>query len=160
MTPHPRVYPTNYPLYKLPANHPAIRALQVHAEARDMCVGKEIDWINKTSLKPIEQEWFSRTDQKVWRFSSLAYIYLSYDLELHGWLTSSPLPLEIEQQFLLEEAPKLRILLSECEAAAQADGNDAILPLIAKAREFADAYEHAILFRFEQLGISIDDSRE
>lgn len=156
MIPHPRISPRNYPILKLSEEHPARRALQVHAEACDMCVGKEIAWADKPWIKPIEQEWYSETDQKVWWFSSLAYMYLSYELEMHGWLNLSPEPLGIELKFLFEEAPKLRVLLSECEAASRAEGNDRILPLIEKTREFVDAYEEAILFRFEQQGIELD----
>jgi len=148
---HPRIHPVNYSLLReLPADHPAVRALQIHAEARDVCVGKEIDWPH-LKIVGIDQKWFSDVNMKETRFSSFAYQYISYDLFLDGWVESAPEATEAELGFL-EELPKMKILLDECEREAHAENNAAILPLIAKAREFIDAMENAILFRFKSIG--------
>ena len=149
---HPRIHPANYSLLRqLPADHPAVRALQIHAEACDVCVGKDIDWAHLGTLG-IDQTWFSDVDHREHRFSDFAYRYISYDLFLDGWVESAPEATEAELG-LLKRMPKLRTLLEECEREARADDNAAILPLVAKAREFVDAVEHAILFRFSSLGI-------
>jgi hypothetical protein len=149
---HPRIHPVNYSLLRtLPEDHPAVRALQMHAEARDVCVGKEIDWPH-LGIVGIDQAWFSDLAFREQRFSSFAYEYISYDLFLDGWVESAPEATEAELGFL-EDVPKKRTLLDECEQAALAEQNAAILPLIAKAREFVDALEKAILYRFKLLGL-------
>lgn len=152
---HPRIHPVNYSLLReLSADHPAVRALQVHAEARDMCVGKEIDW-PQDGIVGIDQVWWSDIDFKEKRFSSFAYQFISYDLYLDGWVEAAPEATEYELHFL-DELPQLRQLLKECENAARSEKNDVMLPLIAKAGEFFDAFEAAIKFRFEQIGVAIE----
>lgn len=152
MTYHPRIHPVNYPLLgKLPTEHPAVRALQAHAEADEVCVGKEINWPN-LGIKGVDQAWFSTLNHRETRFSSFAYQYISYDLFLDGWVESVDGATQSELSFL-NEVPQLKILLHECEGAARAEQNLDILPLVAKARQFLDALEHAILYRFETVGI-------
>lgn len=152
---HPRIHPVNYSLLReLPADHPAVRALQVHAEACDMCVGKEIDWPHLQNVA-IDQVWFSDHELRECRFSAFAYQYISYDLLLDGWVESAPEATKVELGFLGNVA-KTRTLLDECEQAAREEQNRDIAPLIAKAREFIDSLERAILFRFEQHGIEVD----
>ena len=63
-------------------------------------------------------------------------------------------PTEREIGYLVNQQPLMRDLLDECEEAARADGNRGILPLIAKAREFVDAYDHALARRFSDCRIS------
>jgi hypothetical protein len=155
MKPHPRIYPANYTfLRELPVNHPAVRALQIHAEASDICVGKEIDWPN-IGIVGTDQVWFSDVDFKEWRFSGFAYQFISYDLILDGWIESAPEATEAELGFI-EEAPKMRMLLDECEQAAREEKNSAILPLVEKTREFVNALEEAIVFRARQFGFSLE----
>lgn len=150
---HPRIHPMNYSLLReLPPDHPAIRALQVHAEARDICVGKEIDW-PQHGIVGVDQSWFSSIDSKEWRFSSFAYAYISYDLYLDGWVESAPEATEAELGFL-EDVPTMRTLLGEFEQAARAEKNANILPMLSKAREFVDALRGAIVYRLDRLGIS------
>lgn len=153
---HPRVHPLNYPLLREhPADHPVVRALQSHAESRDICVGKEIDW-PKQGVEGIDQTWRSSIDGKRWFFSGFAYQYLSYDLILDGWLEEVPGPTNSELGFL-NNASRMRILLKECMHAALEDNNLGILPLVEKASEFIDALEKALLLRFEEFGISRED---
>lgn len=150
---HPRVYPVNYHITdRFDATHPAVCVLQVHAEACDTCVGKEIEWPGAGN-RAIEQTWFSTTRMKEQSFSSFAYEFLSYDLILDGWLEMAPEPTESELGFLVDDEPLMRALLDECEEAAIGDKNTKIRPLIAKTREFLDAYCKAIQYRFDCCGI-------
>ncbi len=144
---HPRIYPLNYKiLAKYPADHPAVRALQVHAEARDVCVGKEIAWPNGRT-ETIDQTWFSTIDQRVWRFSAFAYAFISFDLLLDGWLGDELGAVGQFEMDFIHELPRLRGLLYECESAANKEGNKLILPLISKAHEFFTAFEKSIIAR-------------
>lgn len=150
MNSHPRIHPVNFSLLRsLPPDHPAVKALHVHAEACDVCVGKEIDWPH-LGIVGIDQVWWSNVDFREKRFSSFAYEYISYDLFLDGWVESTPEPTEAELGFL-EDVPKMRTLLAECQKAAHEEKNYAILPLVTKASEFVDALEHAIQFRIKSL---------
>lgn len=150
---HSRIYPANQAiLAAYSPDHAAVRALQVHAEACDICVGKEIAW-PQLGNRPIDQEWFSLTRLREQSFSALAYEFLSFDLVLDGWLEMPPHATEWECGFLTEDDVVLRVLLDECERAAQDEGNEDILPLIAKAREYLDAFKQAVLFRFRECGI-------
>ena len=45
-------------------------------------------------------------------------------------------------------------LLDECEQVARAANNNALLPLVSKAKEFFRSLEFAIWFRFKMFGIS------
>lgn len=151
MKSHGRIHPANYLLLReLPRDHPAVRALQVHAEACDVCVGKEIDWPH-LGIVGIDQWWFSNLDLREHSFSGFAYQYISYDLFLDGWVEAAPEPTEVELG-ILEDTPKLRVLLGECEHAARTEKNPAILPLVAKAKEFVDALETAIRYRLGSIG--------
>jgi hypothetical protein len=157
---HPRIYKANYPLLaKYDEKHPAIRALQIHAEACDICVGKEIDWPGAKE-PPIEQTWFSATRQKKQFFSMFAYEFLSYSLVLDGWLELAPVPTKSEIGFLEEDQPIMRALLDECHDAADAAGNTHILPLIQKATEFMDAYNDAVIARFRECRIEWPKTKE
>jgi hypothetical protein len=115
-----------------------------------MCVGKEIDWPHRR-IGGIDQSWSSAVDSRQHRFSTFAYQYISYDLFLDGWVESAPEPTDSELGFL-EDVPRMRALLRECEEAARVEQNTQILPLIGKAKDFIDTLERAILFRFESLG--------
>jgi len=76
----------------------------------------------------------------------LAYKYLSFDVELDGWLTDAPELTESERRYL-SWLPVLRTLLAECEAQARVDGNQAILPLISRTRGLLDRWETCIVSR-------------
>lgn len=148
---HARIHPVNYPILRqFSMDHPAVRALQIHAEACDICVGKEIDWPH-LGIVGIDQKWFSDVESREMRFSGFAYQYISYDLFLDGWVESDPKATDAELR-LLDRVPKMRALLRECEEAAHTEKNAGILPLIAKANEFVNALEEAILCRVKSLG--------
>ena len=156
---HPRINPANKSLLReLPIDHPAVRALQIHAEARDICVGKEIDWPH-LGIVGIDQKWSSDVESREMRFSGFAYQYISYDLFLDGWVESDPEGTETETRFL-ERSPRMRTLLDECEAAARVEDNVHMLPLISKARGFVDALEEAILYRLKNLRQENSESKD
>lgn len=139
---HPRIHPANYALLRdLPPEHPVVRALQIHAEARDVCVGKELDWPH-LGVVGIDQVWFSETDSKQWRFSGFAYQYISYDMVMDGWVKPNSEAIRWERS-ILEQTATMKALLDECELAARTDKNDAMLPLIDKAKEYVSAFECA-----------------
>ncbi len=117
-----------------------------------MCVAREIEWPNLGN-RAIEQTWFSQARLRQMSFSSFAYEFISYDLILDGWLEMAPEPTEAEMNSLEDDVPLMQTLLDECEAAAIADCNEEIVPLIAKAREYIQCYLRAVLCRFEQCGI-------
>ena len=153
---HPRIHPRNYPLLsKYSASHPAVRVLQVQAEARDVCVGKEIEW-PALGNRAVDQEWFSVVDKRTWRFSSFAYCFISFDFENFGWLEAEKSGLQPFEFEFLHELPRLRELLDECEFAATTDENSDVLPLIAKAREFFDAFEESIFARLGPVNVEPD----
>lgn len=153
---HPRIHPLNYPiLNRFHADHPTVRALLVQAEARDICVGKEIEW-PQLGNRVIDQEWFSAIDQRMWKFSSFAYCFISFDLVLDGWFNEPHDPLGPFEADFLHELPRLRELLDECEVAADADANIEVLPLISKARDFFDAFEAAIQSRVGRVRVEPD----
>ena len=154
---HRRIHPANCPiLNKYRIDHPAVHALELHAEARDVCVGKEIEW-PEIGNRAIDQEWFSIIDQRNWTFASFAYAFISFDLVLYGWLGEELSRLQPFEEDFLHELPRLRELLDECESEANAGGNDEILPLIAKVREFFNAFEKSIVVRTGPVSIERDD---
>jgi hypothetical protein len=113
---HPRIHPLNYPLLKkLRPDQPAARALQVQAEARDVCVGKEIEW-PQLGNRAIDQEWYSTIDQRTWQFSGFAYCFISFALVLDGWFNEPHDQLGPFEADFLHELPRLRELLDECES--------------------------------------------
>jgi hypothetical protein len=129
-----------------------VRALQIQAEARDVCVGKEI-FYKTLCNKIVDQDWYSRTRLTNQSFSAFAYEFISYDLVLDGWLSMLPVPTDSEKLYLSEDEPMMQLLLSECEEAAIDQNNTDILPMIEKAREFMAAYSNAIHCRFKCCGI-------
>jgi hypothetical protein len=142
-----RIHPLNSPIRTTHGrDHPAVRALERHAAARDACVCREIEW-PRLGNRAIEQEWFSAIDQRVWSFSGFAYTFISFDLVLSEWLPGAQAGLDPFEEDFLHELPRLRTLLDECESAAKASANDRVLPLISKAREFLDAFEQSIIAR-------------
>jgi hypothetical protein len=102
---------------------------------------------------PVDQEWYSSTDERTWTFSAFAYTFLSFDVELDGWLTGSPRLTESEKG-VLEGLPYLRTLLNECETAAAAHKNNEIFDMIEQVRSLLRLWEHCITARLE----TIEDS--
>ena len=151
-----RIHPDNAPLLKLPVDHPAHIALIIHAECANHCVGREIPWPDSPD-KPIDHTWYSAMDQRIWTFSGFAYSFISFDLVLDGWINGQTHLQPFEQSFL-EELPRLRGLLAECECSAKADSNTGVLPLIKKTNEFFFAFERSIIARVGQVHVDSDQA--
>ena len=152
-----RIHPENSPLLKLPLTHPAHHVLIVQAESRDICVGRETRWPDSPD-EPIDQEWFSTLDQRTWTFSGFAYAFISFDLVLDGWINGQNHLQPFERDFL-QELPRLRKLLDECEFSAECDSNGRVMTLIHKAREFFDAFEESIIARVGRIDIELIQER-
>ncbi len=149
-----RVHRLNRPLFDLAPTHPAAYALISHANCREQCVGHEIAWPGKES-EAFDQEWYSDIEKRVLRFSTFAYEFISYDLVLDGWIERSPGLTESESR-ILEDAPRLRTLMDECERAARTDENPQVLQRIPIVREWIAALENAVLYRKDVDDISRD----
>jgi hypothetical protein len=133
----------NRRLFLMPFTHPARRFLEEFLACLDECVGREIGTPDNA---PLDQAWHSEVDGKRWTFSSFAYTFLAFDIELDGWLTDAPQLTESERN-VITHLPYLRTLLLECEAAAHRERNDAMLPLIDRVQHLLDLWEDCILSR-------------
>lgn len=147
---HHRIHPYNFPLLRtLPRHHPAVLTLQLHAEARDQCVGREIQWPGREA-EAIEFTWDSKHAEKTMQFSSFAYEFISFDLFQSEWIEMAPETTEEEYGYL-ETATQIEALMAECIEAAQADGNLQIVEMGRKATEFAAALREAVRLRQEMI---------
>jgi hypothetical protein len=138
-----KVYELNRPLFELPPTHPARKFLDAFIGCRTICVGRELPSADGT---PIEQEWISRIDGNEWRFSKFAYTFLSFDIQLDGWLTGAPKRTESEIE-MLRALPMMRALIAECRSAAEETRNDTIMPLVDQVHILLQLWEECILSR-------------
>ena len=136
--------------------HPARRGLLALYRCRVECVGREIQWIGREH-EAVDQAWWSQTDGRKWLLSSFLYSYISVSrpAELEGWLSEAPdgQVVESERRFL-DELPRLRLLIGECERAAAAEGNQQVLDMIPLVREVFACYEQAIRLRWTEAGVT------
>lgn len=143
------IYKNDSVLFTLPDDHPAKRFLNAFVECRQDCVGREIG-LPGSSLPAIDQEWFSETDQRKWRFSEFAYSFLSFDVVLDGWLTNAS-ELTDSERAILEKLPYLRRLLQECNTAAVHSGNSAVVSCVGRVLEVLHLWEECSRVRAEDL---------
>ena len=130
----------NQEILNLPESHTARRFLRACIECRRDCVGRE------ASDDPIDQEWFSESDGRVWSYHEFAYKFLSFDIVLDGWLTHAAQRTPDEQHWLAQ-LPRWRELLHECKNAAEDDNNYAMLPIIAQVIRMFGLWEQCIVAR-------------
>lgn len=149
------VYRINQRLLQLPLEHPAIKFLRAFVACRDNCVGKEISW-PKLGLVGVDQAWYSESERRMWRFSEFAYVFISFDVELDGWL-NNPSTLTFSEKGTLRTLPRLRRLLSECESATSADNNKDVLEMVHEVQDLLDLWEECIRYRAQQIGVTIED---
>ncbi|MCC9608920.1 hypothetical protein LOC68_07840 [Blastopirellula sp. JC732] len=135
-----KVRKLNHQIFELPSNHPARAFLEEFIECRTECVGREIALSGDT---PVDQEWFSRIDGKHWLFSNLMYKYISFDIQLDGWLTGAP-TLTDSERYDLEMIPVVRGLLLECREEAIRHKNDSVLELISRVEHLLWLWENCI----------------
>jgi hypothetical protein len=137
----------NRRLLELPQSHAARRFLEAFMRCRLDCVGKEISWDGGPE---IDQEWYSVTDARTWRFSNLMYGFVSFAIILDGWLDDAPkvTPLELAHD---QKFQHLRRLLAECEVAAKGDGNKAVLIMIEQVYGMLDLWDAQLLARGKRI---------
>lgn len=114
------VFRLNKPIFDFAPEHPARRFLEAFVECRTKCVGREIDGV--------DQEWFSEADMRTHKFSSFAYEWLSFDIELDGWLHDAQEITDSEKR-ALHGIPQMERLMAECKAAALVDDNSEIVTM-------------------------------
>jgi hypothetical protein len=132
------IYRINKPIFELSAEHPARQFLDAFVQCRLDCVGKE--------LEGIDQEWFSELELRNRSFSSFAYEYLSFDIELDGWLQQMKELTESERQSL-KMIPHMEMLIQECRSAALNDNNLAVVAMCDNVKAMLNAWRDYIHFR-------------
>jgi hypothetical protein len=123
--------------------HPARRFLIAFIDCRENCVGRHHGFDGRL---PVDQAWKSASDGKTWTFSEFAYKFLSFDIELDGFLQNAPYPTESETD-AVRELPRLKSLMDECARAARHDGNHEILELTEQVLEMFSLYHEYLAFR-------------
>ena len=114
------IFRLNKAIFDFAPDHPARRFLEAFVECRMNCVGKEIDGL--------DQEWFSEADMRTHKFSSFAYEWLSFDIELDGWLHDAQEMTDSEKR-ALDGIPQMDGLMAECKAAAMVDHNSEMVTM-------------------------------
>src|ERR1700682_2656530 len=115
----------NRPVFELSAQHPARRFLHSFIERKAVCVGRHLEFEDQV---PIDLEWRSVSDGRLWTFSDFAYSYLSRDVVLDGLLEEKPYPTESEAE-VLALLPLLRSMMNECRQTAERSSHSEILAL-------------------------------
>ena len=123
--------------------HPAKTFLTEFIECRANCVGREL---GSDEDMPIDQAWTSSLDNKVWTFSSFAYRFLSFDIELDGFLESASY-VTASETGAARELPIYRSLMHECAQAARKSGNNEILELTDDVLKMLNLWEAYLNFR-------------
>src|ERR1700690_1722297 len=112
----------NRPVLALDEAHPAKRFLTGFIECRRDCVGREL---GSDKDLPIDQAWTSslksqawpfpseRPYSKDWTFSAFAYRFISFDIELDGFLSNAPHLTDSETN-AARILPIYRALMHEC----------------------------------------------
>jgi hypothetical protein len=139
----------NRPILKLPESHPAHRLLRAFVECWDECAGCEIALPGEND-RAIDQQWHSQLSQRVRTFSGFVYEFLCFDLVLVEWLEHPPF-VTPEEQSSLQQLDLMEGLLDECKAAAVADGNSRIAPLIDRVSALIAVWRDSIQSRIAHL---------
>jgi hypothetical protein len=142
-----RLATKNHPVMSLEDTHPAKQFLCAFDECLLNCGGCELDLYET----PIDEEWTSATDGKVWKFSSFVYRYLAFDIELDGFIASAP-QWTSSEKWALEHLPLFHTLMDECAHAAEQRGNTDCLELVDEVvrmlklwNEYLQYREHTIV---------------
>ncbi len=141
-----RLKTINQPIMSLDATHPAKRFLCAFDECLSNCGGCELDLYET----PIDQEWTSATDGKVWKFSSFVYRYLAFDIQLDGFNTSA-IQLTSSETWAIAHLPQFRTLMAECAHAAQQRGNADCLELVDEVLRMLKLWDEYLTYRKEMI---------
>ncbi len=131
-------------------SHPAKKFLSAFMECRSNCVGLEID-----PDEPIDQQWQSVSEDRVWTFSGFAYTFLSLDIDLDDFHQRNPSSTELNSDWPWN-VPRLRCLMLECAEAARQSGNDEILELTDQVLEMLGLWEEYLKFRRDMISHAHD----
>ena len=126
-------------------SHPAKQFLLAFIECRDDCVGLELG-----PDEPIDQEWKSLTDDRVWTFSGFAYEFLSLDLLFDDFHQRVPCPNEANFNWPWN-LPRVKSLMNECAEAARQSGNTEILELTDQVLEMLSLWEQYLSYRKDMI---------
>ncbi len=137
----------NQRVFELDDAHPAKRFLCAFIECRSECVGRELD---PPGQVPIDQEWKSASDGRLWTFSAFAYGALSFDIELDGFITTAPDWTESEE-WALEQLPRFHSLMDECACAAKQCGNTDCLELVDEVVRMLNLWDEYLSYRKEMI---------
>ncbi len=137
------VYRVNRPLYDLPEEHPAHQFLIAFEVCQQHCVGRELP---PPLGDGIDLTWWSDHCERSWSFSGFAYMYISFTVELDGWLTDAPERTESERR-TLQGLDDIDMLMSECRLAATVESNDAILEMVDQVEDMARLWRQCIEVR-------------
>jgi hypothetical protein len=133
----------NRRILKMADAHPAKKYLRAFIDCKRDCVGLDHDWGGQV---PIEQEWRSATDGRVWTFSAFAYSFLSLDIVLDGFLENAR-NFTASEEFAFQQIPRLRQRMQECAQAAEHDHNRDILELTDQVMTMLSLWEQYLDFR-------------
>jgi hypothetical protein len=123
--------------------------LTAFVECNRDCVGQEIDWPDQ---KGVDQEWYSESESRRWRFSAFAYEFISYSPQFPEWADASfPKELTEQERTLLDRFERFDRLMRECEAAAARDDNQPILEMAGQVREMYRLWGEAIRYRVGEI---------
>jgi hypothetical protein len=132
----------NKPIFDFEPTHPARRFLDAFIECRKNCVGRE--------LEGIDQEWFSESERCIRRFSSFAYEWLSFDIELDGWLQNAK-EMTASERRALETIPQMRGIIEDCRQAAVDDENADAVNMCDEVLRMSELWEECINYRLRGL---------
>lgn len=141
----------NRPVMSLEDTHPAKRFLCAFDECLNDCGGCELGLYET----PIDQEWTSATDGKVWKFSAFVYTYLAFDVNLDGFITSAP-QWTASEKWALEHLPRFRSLMDECARAAEQCDNTDCLELVDIVVQMLKLWDEYLLYRKRMIAGSCD----
>jgi hypothetical protein len=141
-----RLATRNHPVMSLEDTHPAKQFLRAFDECLLNCGGCELDLYET----PIDEEWTSATDGKVWKFSAFVYRYLAFDIRLDGFITSAP-QWTASEKSALEHLPLFHTLMAECARAAEQRGNTDCLELVDEVVRMLGFWEQYLSFREEMI---------
>ena len=142
-----RIEQLNRSIFTLDESHPARKLLEAFLDCLENCVGRHH---GLKDGKSIEQEWKSPSEGRVWTFSDFAYAFLSFDIELDGFLQSTPQLTESEIEAVMQ-LPRMRTLTHECAEAARQSGNHEILELTDEVLRMLNLWEEYLAYRREMI---------
>jgi len=145
-----RIESKNRAVLALDDSHPAKQFVDAFIDCRMSCAGRELDLGGQV---PIDQEWTSASDGRVWTFSGFVYAFICFDIELDGFLQSAP-SLTPSEVGAVRKLPVLRSMMNECAEAARQGGNSEILELTNQVLEMLGLWEEYLDFRKKMISCS------